>query len=120
MAIGIILSGMGSDGTTGIQAIKAELGMVMVQHPDSAKCNAMPQSAIDTGLADFVLRPQDMPEHLIEYVDRLLKAGPVPAEKMANEAVNKICRLLRTRTGHDFSHYKKSTVRRRISRRMNA
>jgi two-component system CheB/CheR fusion protein len=119
MAIGIILSGMGSDGTIGIQAIKGELGMVMVQDPDSAKYNSMPQSAINTGLADFVLPPGEMPEQLIEYADRLLKAGHLPAEKMPSQALNKICTIIRASTGHDFSHYKESTVQRRISRRIN-
>jgi two-component system CheB/CheR fusion protein len=80
-AVGIILSGMGSDGTIGIQSIKGELGMVMVQDPASAKYDGMPQSAIHTGLADFVLPPQEMPEQLIRYVDRMLKGEPVPQKK---------------------------------------
>jgi two-component system CheB/CheR fusion protein len=118
-AVGIILSGMGSDGTIGIQCIKGELGMVMVQEPASAKYDGMPQSAIHTGLADFVLPPEEMPEHLVRYVDRMLKGEPVPAEKMSSEALKKIHTILRTSTGHDFSYYKNSTVQRRIGRRMN-
>ena len=119
MAIGIILSGMGSDGTIGIQCIKEELGMVMVQEPTSAKYDGMPQSVIQTGLADFVLPPGEMPGHLIKYVDRMLKGGPIPAEKMSSAALKKIHAILRTRTGHDFSYYKNSTVLRRIGRRIN-
>lgn len=118
-AVGIILSGMGSDGTIGIQSIKGELGMVMVQDPASAKYDGMPQSAIYTGLADFVLPPEEMPEQLIRYVDRMLKGEPVPAEKMPSNVLKKIHGILRTGTGHDFSYYKNSTVQRRIGRRMN-
>jgi two-component system CheB/CheR fusion protein len=79
----------------------------------------MPQSAIQTGLADFVLPPEEMPEHLIKYVDRMLKEDAVPAEKMSSDALKKIHNILRTRTGHDFSDYKNSTILRRIGRRMN-
>ncbi len=64
-AVGIILSGMGSDGTAGIQAIKNELGMVMAQDPESAKFKGMPESVMDTGLADYVLPPGEMPEQLL-------------------------------------------------------
>lgn len=110
---------MGTDGTIGIQTLKGELGMVMVQEPDSAKYDAMPKSAIGTGLADFVLPPQEMPAYLTEYVDRLLSGETVPAERVSLEALKKIHTLLRTRTGHDFSSYKMSTVQRRIARRMN-
>jgi two-component system CheB/CheR fusion protein len=119
MTVGIILSGMGSDGTIGIQSIKGELGMVMVQEPASAKYDGMPQSAIHTGFADFVLPPAEMPEHLIRYVDRMLKGEPDPTEKMSSDVLKKIHGILRTSTGHDFSYYKNSTVQRRIGRRMN-
>jgi two-component system CheB/CheR fusion protein len=64
-AICIILSGMASDGTAGLKAVKSELGMVMVQDPKSAKFDGMPSSAIKTGLADYILPPEEMPDQLM-------------------------------------------------------
>ncbi len=90
ITVGIILSGMGTDGTIGIQAIKRELGMVMVQDPEDAKYDAMPQSAIASGLADIVLPAKEMPAHLIEYVKRLDSGKGVSAEKIPSEILN-IC-----------------------------
>jgi two-component system CheB/CheR fusion protein len=66
-AIGIVLSGTGSDGTAGVRAIKGEGGMVMAQNPDSAEYDGMPRSALDTGLVDYVLPPAEMPAQLIAY-----------------------------------------------------
>ena len=114
-------SGMGTDGTLGLRSVKGELGMAMVQTPDSAKYNAMPRSAIETDLVDYILPPEKMPAQLIAYanhaaknVEPKLKAveGKVP------DAMHKIFILLRTHTGHDFSSYKKNTIYRRIERRM--
>jgi two-component system CheB/CheR fusion protein len=120
-AICIILSGTGTDGTLGLRAIKAELGMSMVQRVESAKYTGMPSSAIDTGLADFVLPPADMPKQLIAYVKGpYLAVPPVEKEEPAVlEPIQKIFVLMRERIGHDFSGYKASTIRRRIERRMN-
>ncbi len=121
-AICIILSGMASDGTAGLKAIKNELGMVMVQDPNSAKFDGMPTSAIRTGLADYILPPQEMPEQLINYtsqkikgvlLDRAITDGKIP------NTFQKIFILLRTHTGHDFSQYKHNTIYRRVERRMN-
>ncbi|MHC4442221.1 MAG: chemotaxis protein CheB [Planctomycetota bacterium] len=121
-AIGIILSGNGSDGALGIKAIKGESGLVMAQDPETAKFPSMPSSAIATGLVDFVLPAGQMPKQLISYtkgphlktaeVD-LMSSAPLPV------IMKKIFVLLRSRTGHDFSYYKTSTLRRRIIRRMN-
>ena len=120
-AIGIILSGTGGDGTQGIRAIKAEGGMVIAQKPDSAEYDGMPSSAISTGLVDFVLVPVQMPAQLIAYATHSKSVfGSVkvsPALKEEN-ALNKIFILLRAQTSNDFSHYKSSTVNRRIERRM--
>ncbi len=121
-AIGIILSGTGTDGTLGLKAIKEELGMVMVQDPESAKYNGMPRSAIQTVQVDYILPVEEMPEHLIKYakyaVQRIEPAG-VPVEGNIQDALPKIFILLRAHTGHDFSLYKKNTLCRRIERRMN-
>jgi len=122
-AVCIILSGTGTDGTLGVEAIKGETGMVMVQDEESAKYEGMPRSAIATGLVDYVLPPGKMPEQLIKYTRHATqRAAPriAPAEGPIPQALQKIFVVLRTRTGHDFSLYKKNTLCRRIERRMNA
>jgi two-component system, chemotaxis family, CheB/CheR fusion protein len=119
--IGIILSGMGTDGTLGIKAIKERSGLVMVQDMSSAKYDGMPQSAINTGLADFVAPVSELPAKLQSYLNHsseLTRVLPV-SEKKTTGALNKIFAILRAQTGNDFSLYKKSTVNRRIERRMN-
>ena len=121
-AVCILLSGMGSDGTLGLKAIKGGLGMVMVQDPETAKYDGMPRSAIATGLADYILPPDKMPESLLEYTKRTIPPGPPKPsliETMDGRAVQKIHMVLRSGTGHDFSLYKKNTIIRRIQRRMN-
>jgi two-component system CheB/CheR fusion protein len=121
-AIGIILSGTGTDGTLGIRAIKGEAGMVMAQDPESAKYDGMPKSAIASGLVDFVLSPGQMPEQLLNYVrhqhgkiGKTLLAG----EQNIENELGKVFSLLRTATHHDFSVYKRNTIHRRIERRMH-
>ena len=120
-AIAIVLSGTGSDGSRGLRDIKGEGGMVMAQHPASAEYDAMPCSAIGTGLVDFELPPAEMPAQLIAYAANALgkrsRLATVPASE-AQDAMEKVFILLRTQTGHDFSHYKPSTIHRRIERRM--
>ncbi|MBN1341902.1 MAG: PAS domain-containing protein [Phycisphaerae bacterium] len=121
-AIGIILSGTGTDGALGVKTIKGGSGMVMVQEPQSAKFSGMPDAAIATGLVDYVLPPSEMPSRLIKYAKGpyLKGAGlPEPIDAPLPAATREILALLRARTGHDFSHYKPSTMRRRIDRRMN-
>ncbi len=120
-AICIILSGTGTDGTLGLKAIKGEVGMVMVQDEDSAKYDGMPRSAIATGLADYVLPPDQMFAQLLKYTRHSLQvAAPFKSsiEGNAANALQKIYILLRTQTDHDFSLYKKNTICRRIERRM--
>ncbi|MEJ2659459.1 MAG: chemotaxis protein CheB [Desulfobacteraceae bacterium] len=119
-SIGVILSGMGSDGTLGLGAIKEKAGVVFVQAPASAKFDGMPRSAIDAGLADVVAPAEELPGRISDY----LKHAPVAAqsdpdrESKALSALEKIFILLRAKTGHDFSLYKKSTIYRRVERRM--
>ncbi len=119
-AIGVILSGMGSDGTAGLEAIHGRGGLVLVQTPETAKFDAMPRSAIDAGLADMVAAPGELPRLILR---RLLHPPPLAEaselERTAgNSAFEKVCILLRAQSGHDFSLYKKSTVYRRIERRI--
>jgi two-component system CheB/CheR fusion protein len=119
-AIGIVLSGTGSDGTLGVRAIKGENGMVIAQNPESAEFDGMPRSAIATGLVDYVMPPAEMAGKLIAYAAHLADRPhleAVPSNKTEN-ALKKLFVLLRTQTGHDFSLYKPSTINRRIERRM--
>jgi two-component system, chemotaxis family, CheB/CheR fusion protein len=120
-AIGIILSGTGSDGTLGVRAIKGEGGMVMAQNPASTEYDGMPRNAIATGVVDYELPPAEMPAQLIVYVNHAFgkppKSGTAPPAKPEN-ALKKIFILLRAQTNHDFSQYKTSTIHRRIERRM--
>jgi two-component system CheB/CheR fusion protein len=120
-SIGIILSGMGTDGTLGLKAIKEQLGMAMVQEPGSAKYDGMPRSALETGLADFVAPAETLPEKLLGYVSHFSKVRTeLPSvEKKTQSALQKVLILLRGRTGNDFSQYKKNTILRRIDRRMS-
>ena len=119
-SIGVILSGMGTDGTMGLKAIKEKAGVVFVQDPASAKFDSMPRSAIDAGLADVVAPVGDLPGRIIAYLERapLMTKPGFLLEGKAQSALDKVVILLRSHTGHDFSLYKKSTVYRRIERRM--
>ncbi|HPG58937.1 MAG TPA: CheR family methyltransferase, partial [Candidatus Wallbacteria bacterium] len=120
-SICIVLSGTGNDGMHGIRAVKGEGGMVMAQSPDSTEYDGMPRSAIATGLVDYILTPQQMPEQLIAYVKNAFGKGLVPSaasEVKAENALKKIFIILRSFTGHDFSHYKSNTISRRVERRM--
>jgi two-component system CheB/CheR fusion protein len=121
-AVGIILSGTGSDGSLGLKQIKGELGMVMVQDEDSAKYAGMPRSAVATGLVDYVLPADKMPEALIKYTRHAIvkpRDRITADEENFQKALQKIYILLRTHTNHDFSLYKKNTIIRRVERRMH-
>lgn len=118
-SIGIILSGMGSDGTLGIRAIKEVGGLVLVQDPKNAKFDGMPRSAVDTGLADIIAPASILPEKLMTCLTmKPIIKQQVPLETKVTSALEKIIILLRTHTGQDFSMYKKNTIYRRIERRM--
>ncbi|MBI4536424.1 MAG: PAS domain-containing protein [candidate division NC10 bacterium] len=120
-SIGIILSGMGTDGTLGLKAIKEQMGMAMVQEPGSAKYDSMPKSALETGLADYVAPAGALPEKLLGYVSHFSKVRTEepPVEQKTSSAIQKVLVLLRSRTGNDFSLYKRNTILRRIDRRMS-
>ena len=121
-AVCIVLSGTGADGTLGLKEIKGQGGATMVQEPASAAYDGMPRSAIATGMVDYILPPEQMPERLISYMNHALgkpaPAAPVPPPALAAHALEKIFVLLRNQTGHDFTHYKRNTIHRRIERRM--
>ena len=121
-AIGIVLSGTGTDGTLGLKAIKGAAGMTMAQAPESAKYSGMPSSAIATGLVDYVLPTEQIPAQLGAYAQGpylVSAAAEALDEGRLPEPMQKINLLLRARTGHDFSAYKANTIRRRIERRIN-
>ena len=119
-SIGVILSGMGTDGTLGLKAIKGKAGVVFVQDPASAKFDGMPRSAVEAGLADVVAPVEALPGKIIAYLHHspLIAKPGLAEEDKAHSAFDKIVILLRAQTGHDFSLYKKSTIYRRIERRM--
>ena len=120
-AIGIILSGNGSDGTLGIKEIKECGGMALAQDPASAQYQSMPLSAIQTGLMDFVLVPEDMPQKLQTYdaSKALLRPEQIDDKSDLIDSISTITAILRRVTGHDFRAYRRSTLARRILRRMN-
>ena len=120
-SVGIILSGFGTDGTIGLKAIKAHGGICIAQDPSTAGSDGMPNSAINTGLVDMILSPEEMPKKLLSYQKsshNILKKILTPEDKTL-QSLRKIFILIRNRTGQDFSQYKKSTINRRIGRRMN-
>ena len=119
-SIGVILSGMGSDGTLGLRAIKEKAGVVLVQEPATAKFDGMPRSAVDAGLADIVAPVDELPGKIIAYLQRtpLIARTEVALEDKTQSALEKAVILLRAHTGHDFSLYKRNTLYRRIERRM--
>ena len=119
-SIGVILSGMGSDGSIGLRAIKEKNGIVMVQDPATAKYDSMPRNAIDSVLADIVAPANLLPAKLIQFLKHIpiVRSG-LDTEIKDQSSLEKIIILLRTHTGNDFSLYKKNTVYRRIERRMS-
>jgi two-component system CheB/CheR fusion protein len=120
-AVAIILSGTGSDGMRGVRAVKENGGMVMVQSEESAKFDGMPRSAISTGLADFVLPPDQMPKQLQAFIKHPYVTKTERSESLLSneDGLIRIFALLRERCKVDFTYYKPSTVVRRIERRMS-
>lgn len=119
-SIGVILSGMGSDGTMGLRAIKEKAGLTLVQEPKSAKFDSMPRSVINAGLADIVAIAEELPGKIIDFLKHtiVISKNELPLEEKDQSAIEKILILLRSKTGQDFSLYKKNTIYRRIERRM--
>ncbi|HET6202904.1 MAG TPA: chemotaxis protein CheB [Planctomycetota bacterium] len=119
-AIGIVLSGTGTDGTLGLREIRAAGGLTIAQDPATAEHDGMPRSAIDSGV-DHVLPVEGMPEALLRYVRHPYAAGaPAPATpEEAENHLGSILAILRTRARFDFRAYKRATLQRRIQRRMS-
>src|SRR5678815_4082812 len=119
-AIGVILSGGDSDGSLGIQAIKHEGGIVFAQDPDSARFGDMPRHAIETGFVDRVLSPKEIASELVRLSRQPSSSDAASGSVIAEEdtLLKRIFQRLRTAHGLDFTHYKRSTLRRRLDRRM--
>lgn len=121
-AIGIILSGTGSDGTLGIKAVKEAGGMVVVQDEKTAKFDGMPKSSIATGVVDFILPPSKMPEAIVNYIKHPFIENKNGIEEILNQNIDqlaKIMHILRDYSGIDFTYYKENTIIRRLERRMS-
>lgn len=119
--IGVILSGMGSDGTLGMRAIKEKSGATFVQDPASAKFDGMPRSAIDAGFADVVAKAEELAGKIIGYLQHVpfpVAGSDLKVADLDQSGLAKVVLILREQTGQDFSLYKKSTIYRRIERRM--
>ncbi|WP_234572288.1 chemotaxis protein CheB [Rhodohalobacter sp. 614A] len=118
-AVGIILSGSGSDGTEGLQAIKKHGGLALVQKPDEAKNAGMPKSAIKAGEVDMVMSVKEIPGELLRYQKTYSKktASEIDEDEQ-EELLTEIFERIKSRTGHDFSNYRRSSVLRRIDRRV--
>ena len=115
----VILSGAGSDGAIGVRAVKEAGGIILVQEPAEAEYGSMPRSAIATGVVDLVMPVQDLAVRLGDLI-RLKRQGQLLADEpeIDEDLLRRILAHLRMRTGHDFAKYKRSTVLRRIARRM--
>jgi two-component system CheB/CheR fusion protein len=121
-AVCIILSGTGTDGTLGLRAVKMGLGMAMAQDPKTAEYDGMPKSALDTGLVDYVLPVEEMPSQLLAYIKGFSQRKNIKllaVQDKRSDSLDKVLGMIQLRTGHDLSLYKKSTIYRRIQRRMN-
>ena len=122
-SIVVVLSGTGTDGTNGVKAVKEHGGLVIAQSPESAKFDGMPKSVIQTGLADFILSPEEIAEEILNFstTPTLLRAPRISEEDMLfseEETLSHIYTILKNASGIDFTYYKRSTILRRIERRM--
>lgn len=121
-AIGVVLSGTGSDGTAGLKNIRDNGGLTLVQDPSTSSYDGMPQSAINAGVVDFIMAPEKISEKLMElnqiFAEASLDDADTTKEKINEDGFRQILALLKVRVGVDFNFYKQTTVRRRIIRRM--
>ena len=126
-SIAVVLSGTGSDGTNGVKMVKEHGGLVIAQAPESAKFDGMPRSAINTGLADFVLSPEEIAEEILNFSNTPVLLRPLRGDSLLTdddslfseeETLSHIYTILKNASGIDFTYYKRSTILRRIERRM--
>ncbi|WP_273668750.1 chemotaxis protein CheB [Janthinobacterium fluminis] len=119
LAVGVVFSGMGSDGTRGLQAIKERNGLTLAQFPDSARFENMPLSAISAEVVDLIEMPEKMPEKIVSYLFRSRFLNLPGEEPSSKNSLQEIVHLLNEHTGSSFTDYKINTVLRRIERRMS-
>jgi len=123
LSIAIILSGTGSDGTLGLKAVKEYGGVTMAQDPREAEYDGMPRSAIQTDLVDFILPVAKLAKKVLDHKKMIGTVSvPLQPEELSQKevnALNNIFGMLRSKKGHDFKHYKRSSVLRRLQRRMH-
>lgn len=126
-SIAVVLSGTGSDGTNGVKTVKEYGGLVIAQAPESAKFDGMPRSVINTGLADFVLSPEEIAEEILNFSNTPVLLRPLRSDSLITdddslfseeETLSHIYTILKNASGIDFTYYKRSTILRRIERRM--
>ena len=126
-SIAVVLSGTGSDGTNGVKTVKEYGGLVIAQAPESAKFDGMPRSVINTGLADFVLSPEEIAEEILNFSNTPVLLRPLRGDSLLTdddslfseeETLSHIYTILKNASGIDFTYYKRSTILRRIERRM--
>lgn len=115
----VILSGTGADGSTGLRAIKEHGGVCVVQQPETAKYDGMPLAAVSTGLVDYVKQPGEILDCLSAFFGRSTGDAQEEEAKLVADHVDDLCHTLRNTVGHDFSGYKRSTLVRRVERRMH-
>ncbi|HSB93471.1 MAG TPA: chemotaxis protein CheB, partial [Flavitalea sp.] len=115
-AIAVILSGTGSDGTRGIEEIKQQGGIVIVQDPGSARFDGMPLSAIQSGNADLILKPSEMPQEIAHFTENPVSDNSLEFDE---KKLDVIFSLIHQEVGHDFHYYKLPTINRRVARRMS-
>jgi len=118
-AVAIVLSGGGSDGSRGAREVREHGGLVIVQDVDSAQFDGMPKTALDAGVADWVLPPSDMPRVLLEHAARLRQPGAISDSAPKLTGIDAVYKMLQDEFGIDFTHYKPTTVTRRIDRRLS-
>jgi two-component system CheB/CheR fusion protein len=121
-AVCVILSGTGADGSVGLKAVSERGGLVIAQDPEEAAYNGMPRSAISTGAVNLILPAGEIPQALIRYATHpYVTSDPrATADQAGDGPLREIIELLRSRTSHDFIHYRRATLLRRIRRRMAA
>ncbi|MBN2573619.1 MAG: PAS domain-containing protein [Deltaproteobacteria bacterium] len=124
-AVGIVLSGTGTDGTAGLQAIKASGGMTYAQAPDTAQSDGMPSHAVQSGAVDAVLPVEAIFGRLVQQTGArgaatTTRVVPVPLDGQIHAALDAICTIVHRKTGHDFGRYKAGTLARRVRRRLQA
>ena len=119
-SVGVLLSGAGDDGAEGMRAIHAVSGLTLVQNPATAEYDTMPQSAVAAGVVDKVGEPEELAEAILEYARLTAQRWPISREPSADEEeqILGILSVVQSRQGHDFSPYKRSTIYRRVVRRM--